>query len=94
VLEKIVGEMHARVQARKTKEVTRRKNALESASMPAKLSDSQPGNDDIAELFIVEGDSALGTAKAAREFDVSGPAAHPRQDSQRAEGIAFPDALQ
>ncbi|MFT8355817.1 MAG: DNA topoisomerase IV subunit B [Bifidobacterium aquikefiri] len=66
VLDKIVGEMHARVQARKTKEVTRRKNALESASMPAKLSDSQPGNDDIAELFIVEGDSALGTAKAAR----------------------------
>ncbi|WP_373312899.1 DNA gyrase/topoisomerase IV subunit B [Bifidobacterium mizhiense] len=66
VLEKIVGEMHARVQARKTKEVTRRKNALESASMPSKLSDSMPGNDDIAELFIVEGDSALGTAKAAR----------------------------
>lgn len=66
VLEKIVGEMHARIQARKTKEVTRRKNALESASMPAKLSDCQPGNDDIAELFIVEGDSALGTAKAAR----------------------------
>ncbi len=66
VLEKIVGEMQARVQARKTKEVTRRKNALESASMPSKLSDCQPGNDDIAELFIVEGDSALGTAKAAR----------------------------
>lgn len=66
ILEKIVGEMHARVQARKTKEVTRRKNALESASMPAKLSDCMPGNDDVAELFIVEGDSALGTAKAAR----------------------------
>ncbi|WP_317642299.1 DNA topoisomerase IV subunit B [Bombiscardovia apis] len=66
VMEKIVGEMHARVQARKTKEVTRRKNALESASMPAKLSDCMPGNDDVAELFIVEGDSALGTAKAAR----------------------------
>lgn len=66
VLEKIVGEMHARVQARKTKEVTRRKNALESASMPPKLSDCQLGNDDVAELFIVEGDSALGTAKAAR----------------------------
>ena len=66
VLEKIVGEMHARVQSRKAKEVTRRKNALESASMPAKLSDCQPGNDDVAELFIVEGDSELGTAKAAR----------------------------
>lgn len=66
ILEKIVSEMHARIQARKTKEVTRRKNALESASMPPKLSDCQPGNDDVAELFIVEGDSALGTAKAAR----------------------------
>ncbi|MCI1649256.1 DNA gyrase/topoisomerase IV subunit B [Bifidobacterium tibiigranuli] len=66
VLEKITSEMHARIQARKTKEVTRRKNALESASMPPKLSDCQPGNDDVAELFIVEGDSALGTAKAAR----------------------------
>ena len=66
VLEKIVGEMHARIQARKTKEVTRRKNALESASMPPKLSDCQPGNDDVAELFIVEGDSALRNAKAAR----------------------------
>ena len=66
VLEKIVGEMHARIQARKTKEVARRKTALESASMPPKLSDCQPGNDDVAELFIVEGDSALGTAKAAR----------------------------
>ena len=66
VLDKIAGEMRARVRARKAKEVTRRKNALESASMPAKLSDCLPGNDDIAELFIVEGDSALGTAKAAR----------------------------
>lgn len=66
ILEKVVGEMHARIQARKAKEVTRRKNALESAAMPSKLSDCLPGNDDIAELFIVEGDSALGTAKAAR----------------------------
>ena len=69
VLEKIVGEMHARVQARKTKEVTRRKNALESASMPPKLSDCQPGNDDVAELFIVEGDSALGSVKMARDAE-------------------------
>ncbi len=66
ILDKVVGEMRARLQAHKAKEATRRKNALESASMPAKLSDCLPGNDDIAELFIVEGDSALGTAKAAR----------------------------
>ncbi|MFR2983725.1 MAG: ATP-binding protein [Bifidobacterium pseudocatenulatum] len=78
VLEKIVGEMHARIQARKTKEVTRRKNALESASMPPKLSDCQPGNDDVAELFIVEGDSALGTAKAARNSGFPGVAADSR----------------
>ena len=90
---KIVGEMHARIQARKTKEVTRRKNALESAAMPSKLSDCQPGNDDVAELFIVEGDSALGTAKCA-QFRIPGAAADPRQDTQRAEGIVEPDAQQ
>jgi DNA gyrase subunit B len=66
ILDKVVGEMRARLQAHRAKEATRRKNALESASMPAKLSDCLSGNDDIAELFIVEGDSALGTAKAAR----------------------------
>lgn len=66
ILDKVVGEMRARIQAHRAKEATRRKNALESASMPAKLSDCLSGNDDIAELFIVEGDSALGTAKAAR----------------------------
>ena len=66
ILDKVVGEMRARIQAHRAKEATRRKNALESASMPSKLSDCLSGNDDIAELFIVEGDSALGTAKAAR----------------------------
>ena len=66
ILDKVMGEMRARLQAHRAKEATRRKNALESASMPAKLSDCLSGNDDIAELFIVEGDSALGTAKAAR----------------------------
>ncbi|MCC2319914.1 DNA gyrase/topoisomerase IV subunit B [Cellulomonas xiejunii] len=69
LLDKVVGEMRARVSARKQKEISRRKNALESSSLPAKLADCRI--DDVArsELFIVEGDSALGTAKLARSSD-------------------------
>ncbi len=67
--EKIVGEMRARVSARLHKEITRRKTALETSSLPAKLADCR--SDDVAasELFIVEGDSALGTAKNARNSE-------------------------
>jgi DNA gyrase subunit B len=69
LLDKVVGEMRARLSARKQKEISRRKNALESSSLPAKLADCRI--DDVArsELFIVEGDSALGTAKLARSSD-------------------------
>ena len=67
--EKIVGEMRARVSARMHKEITRRKTALETSTLPAKLADCR--SDDVAasELFIVEGDSALGTAKNARNSE-------------------------
>ena len=67
--EKIVGEMRARVSARMHKEISRRKNALETSTLPAKLADCR--SDDVAasELFIVEGDSALGTAKNARNSE-------------------------
>ena len=67
--EKIVGEMRARVSARVHKEITRRKTALETSTLPAKLADCR--SDDVAasELFIVEGDSALGTAKNARNSE-------------------------
>ncbi|WP_058743519.1 DNA gyrase/topoisomerase IV subunit B [Rothia kristinae] len=66
VLEKIVAEMKSRISARVHKETQRRKNALETSQMPAKLVDCR--TDDVAhsELFIVEGDSALGTARLAR----------------------------
>ncbi len=69
LLDKLVGEMHARLSARKQKEISRRKTALESSSLPPKLADCRI--DDVArsELFIVEGDSALGTAKLARSSD-------------------------
>ncbi|PID97699.1 MAG: DNA topoisomerase IV subunit B, partial [Actinobacteria bacterium] len=66
LLEKVAGEMKARVSARLHKEISRRKNALETSSLPAKLADCRSENVTETELFIVEGDSALGTAKAAR----------------------------
>jgi DNA gyrase subunit B len=69
VLEKIVAEMRARVAARTHKEISRRKNALETSSLPAKLADCRTSEVDRSELFIVEGDSALGTAKLARQSD-------------------------
>ncbi|WP_043535004.1 DNA gyrase/topoisomerase IV subunit B [Actinomyces polynesiensis] len=66
LLEKVTGEMKARVSARLHKEISRRKNALETSSLPAKLADCRSEDVHHTELFIVEGDSALGTAKAAR----------------------------
>ena len=69
VLEKIVAEMKSRVSARAHKETQRRKNALESSSLPAKLVDCRSSDVANSELFIVEGDSALGTAKLARDSE-------------------------
>ncbi|MBO0900135.1 type IIA DNA topoisomerase subunit B [Cellulomonas sp. zg-ZUI222] len=69
LLDKVVGEMRARISARKQKEISRRKNALESSSLPAKLADCRIDDVSRSELFIVEGDSALGTAKLARSSD-------------------------
>jgi DNA gyrase subunit B len=69
VLEKVVNEMHARISARKQKDITRRKNALEASSLPPKLADCRTKDVEKSELFIVEGDSALGTAKLARNSD-------------------------
>lgn len=69
VLEKVVGEMRARIAARTQKEISRRKNALENSTLPAKLADCRTDEVDSSELFIVEGDSALGTAKLARSSE-------------------------
>ncbi|NCT90010.1 type IIA DNA topoisomerase subunit B [Cellulomonas sp. APG4] len=69
VLEKIVAEMRARLSARKQKEISRRKNALETSALPSKLADCRSDDVERSELFIVEGDSALGTAKLARSSD-------------------------
>ena len=69
VLEKVVNEMKSRISARAHKETQRRKNALENSSLPAKLVDCRSNEVDRTELFIVEGDSALGTAKPARNSE-------------------------
>ena len=68
LLEKIISAAKARVAAREHRENQRRKSALASSSLPAKLVDCRTA-DDRSELFIVEGDSALGTAKLARNSE-------------------------
>ncbi len=69
LMEKVVGASKTRLAARQHKETQRRKNALESSSLPAKLADCRSGDNERSELFIVEGDSALGTAKLARNAE-------------------------
>ncbi|WP_396598794.1 type IIA DNA topoisomerase subunit B [Frigoribacterium sp. R86507] len=69
VLDKVVAEMKTRIAARAHKETQRRKNALENSTLPAKLVDCRSNDVANSELFIVEGDSALGTAKVARNSE-------------------------
>ena len=69
VLDKIANAMRARVAARTHRDTQRRKTALESSALPAKLADCRANDVERTELFIVEGDSALGTAKVARNAE-------------------------
>jgi DNA gyrase subunit B len=69
VLEKIVAAAKARIAAREHRDNQRRKTALENSALPAKLVDCRSDEVDRSELFIVEGDSALGTARAARDSE-------------------------